>query len=328
MLGLGLTTQGEGALFMQEAKRLRMLHDIGQQLHSAHDGRSCAARADIEQLVGRLSHTAQLAREGNAFLQPLCRLMCVSHLVRVWARDQHGAVVWRRRRVRPRAIMIARDTSSQQAYRTALRWWSTAIAGGIFVPLAPRRGFPEVGETGCAFLFTDAAWEAGTGFGGFTIVQERGCGSPNLLYVAELAVGHGDSPTSTERRDVYTGRRMLRAHHLGRCSGEEAGRTVTSMVFHGHRCHAVRHHDGRRWRSPIGPAGFVALPTVPGSSVRGGSRVPGIRNASADSLSRGRARAVLAEADAAGLRSERLRPVEEAALVLSQVSLLEHRQGY
>ena len=39
------------------------------------------------------------------------------------------------------------------------------------MPLAPRQHFPAVSDEGCAFCFTDAAREAGTGHGGFTAVR-------------------------------------------------------------------------------------------------------------------------------------------------------------
>ncbi|KAL3899694.1 MAG: hypothetical protein SGPRY_012601 [Prymnesium sp.] len=70
LLGLGISTETGGRLFVQEAKRQGLLIDISDQLEAAKNGRE-VPRADIEQLVGRLSHTAQVAREGNAFLQPL-----------------------------------------------------------------------------------------------------------------------------------------------------------------------------------------------------------------------------------------------------------------
>lgn len=118
-------------------------------------------------------------------LQPLYRLMCASHMVHVRARDQQGMLVWKRWRVRPRSIKIAGNTSSQRAYRrSALCWWSAAIAKGISVPLAPRKGLPEMGEKGCVFLFMDAARETGTGCGGASIVQEESREPPRCLYIA------------------------------------------------------------------------------------------------------------------------------------------------
>ena len=308
---------------MQEAKRQGMLRDIDLQLRAARQGRD-VERTDVEQLVGRLSHTAQVAREGNAFLQPLYRLMCASHAVRVRARDRHGVVMWKRRRVRPRLVRIAGDTSSQRAYRAALSWWSSAIDKGISVPLAPRRGFPGVGEAGCAFLFTDAARETGSGYGGFTIVRESGSESPRFLYMAELW-----DPAALQ---------LLRSDVLSMPAGECYGAVVLADAV-ARRLNGLSHlwcfTDSVATRSAIttGCSGapqldrlvtwlFLRHANVQFLAVH----VPGVRNVTADGLSRGREGAVLAEAARAGLCSERLRPVAEAELVLRQVSLLEHRR--
>lgn len=48
--------------------------------------------------------------------------------------------------------------------------------------MAPRNTFPEIGERGCAFFFTDAVRED---FGGFTIVLEAGAERALFLYMAE-----------------------------------------------------------------------------------------------------------------------------------------------
>lgn len=79
-------------------------------------------------------------------------------------------------------IQVAGDSANQRAYRETLRWWSAALSRGIAVPLAPRRGFQEVGADDCAFFFTDATRESGSGFGGFTVVVEEGRGAALLVY--------------------------------------------------------------------------------------------------------------------------------------------------
>lgn len=56
------------------------------------------------------------------------------------------------------------------------------------VPLAPRKDFPEPGERGCAIVFTDAAREEGTGFGGFTFISEQtdgGAPAQTMVFMAE-----------------------------------------------------------------------------------------------------------------------------------------------
>lgn len=122
LLGLGISTEAAGRLFVQEAKRQGLLIDISGQLEAARSNRK-VSRADVEQLVGRLSHTAQVAPEGNAFLHPLYRVKCASYFVRWRCRARGGE--WRvsRRRIRPRWIQITGNTPTRRAYREALRWW-------------------------------------------------------------------------------------------------------------------------------------------------------------------------------------------------------------
>lgn len=78
--GLGISTAGTGALFVQEAKRQGLLRDIESQLQAADAGHR-VPRSDVEQLVGRLAHIAQIAKEGNAFLQPDYRVSCATYFV-------------------------------------------------------------------------------------------------------------------------------------------------------------------------------------------------------------------------------------------------------
>lgn len=101
LLALGISTSGGGRLFVQEAKKQGLLLDITTgQLSAAAQGRK-VARAEVEQLVGRLSRTAQVAHEGNAFLPPLYRAQCASYFVHMRCRAKNGG--WRssRRRVQP-----------------------------------------------------------------------------------------------------------------------------------------------------------------------------------------------------------------------------------
>lgn len=43
----------------------------------------------------------------------------------------------------------------------------------VSTPLAPRAVFPMLGQRQTAFMFTDAARETGTGFGGFTLWRRK-----------------------------------------------------------------------------------------------------------------------------------------------------------
>ena len=73
LLGLGITTQGEGALYVPETKRQGMLIDIAATMESAAvDG--TVARDDFETLVGRSSNLGQVAAEANVYPQPMYRM--------------------------------------------------------------------------------------------------------------------------------------------------------------------------------------------------------------------------------------------------------------
>lgn len=230
---LGITTRGEGALFVEEAKRQGRILDTEHQLRAAAR-REEVARADVEQLVGRLSHTAQVPQEGNSYLQPLYRVMCASYLIRARSRDRHGGVLtWHHRRVRRRKIKVAGDTPTLHAYLEALRWWSAALARGISVPLAPRCSFPAIGDRGCAFLFTDAAREDGSRLGGFTVVQGADDHEPQrFLSVHGGGMRHRDSALAAARCPVYAGRQMFRGSRAGRSGGSASGGADASLVLY------------------------------------------------------------------------------------------------
>ena len=75
---------------------------------------------------------------------------------------------------------------SQRRYQQSLAWLKAAMQSGVSVPLAPRLQFPAVEADGCAFLFTDAAREAGTGHGAFSVIEGAGGHrQPEFLYVDE-----------------------------------------------------------------------------------------------------------------------------------------------
>ena len=163
LLGLGITTLGDGALFVPEVKRLGMIADIDVTIEpTATDG--TVQREGFETLVGRSSHLGQVACEANVYLQPLYRM-------------QNAKAKYVDRRLRktvafkPRRIKVKGSSPTQVRCREALEWFRAALQSGVSVPLAPRVAFPAVGDEGCAFCFTDAAREAGTGHGGFTAVR-------------------------------------------------------------------------------------------------------------------------------------------------------------
>ena len=71
----------------------------------------------------------------------------------------------------PPHINVTNGSQAAQGYQAALSWWAHALEAGVGVPLAPRLEFPDLDAPGVAFMFTDAAREAATGNGGFTLIS-------------------------------------------------------------------------------------------------------------------------------------------------------------
>ncbi|KAL3920846.1 MAG: hypothetical protein SGPRY_005109, partial [Prymnesium sp.] len=140
LLGLALSTTNDGAVYVPELKRLGLLEDIRGVLGAAEMGGS-VCRKDVEKLVGRMPHVAQVVAEGNTYLQPLYRLERAR--VSIGKKQKKG--------------------------------------GGVRASARNRSG-----ESGCAFVLTDAAREAGTGFGGFSVVRCEGESHARFYYVEQL----------------------------------------------------------------------------------------------------------------------------------------------
>ena len=147
---------------MPEAKRRGMREDIAaQQQPRRADG--SVERGDVETLVGRASHIAQAAGEANAFLAP----MYVMQEAKRKVKTAQGQTI----RVKPRRLAVRGEHATQREYQRSLAWWDAALAAGISAPLAPRLIFPDIGEEGCGFMFTDAARGKGTGHGAFSFIR-------------------------------------------------------------------------------------------------------------------------------------------------------------
>jgi len=223
LLGLALDTRQGGFFFVPEAKRRGLLAELAAQqpplLHS--DNR--VPRTAVERLVGRLGHIAQVVAEGNAHMQPLFRLQNASFRVRLRGakRDRGGAESRARpgyRRVRPRHIQVDGSTAALRQYQHALSWWSNVLEGHVTVPLAPRLVFPDVSAPGCAFVFTDAAREIGTGHGGFTCVRWAHEHTARFYYMS--------------RRWPDDVRRRLQADKFSMPAGEVSIKNLTRAVAH------------------------------------------------------------------------------------------------
>ena len=149
LLGVAVSSEGSGRMYVPEAKRRGMVAEMTEIL-AAPNG--TVDRSDVEAVTGRCSHIAIVVSEGNAYLQPLYRMQNARRVV--------GGV-----RLKPRRLAVIGKSSSQQQFARALEWWCAALEADVSTPLAPRSTFPALGDDGCAYFFTDAARENGTGYG-------------------------------------------------------------------------------------------------------------------------------------------------------------------
>lgn len=295
-------------MFVPEAKRRGMVRDVESQLEAAAKGES-VEREEVERLVGRASHLAQVVAEGNAFLKPLYRLERATF--RVTRRLYRGGelVERRRTRVKPRRISVGGRSAAAREFRVALEWWRATLMGGVSVPLAPRLVFPQVGEAGCLFVFTDAAREDGTGFGGFTIVIEESSSQPTFMYV--------------EQRWSSESLRRLQRDEWSMPAGEMFGAAmIMSAVTQ--RLSGVSHivcfSDSVSTVNAV-TTGSSAAPQLNTTIRRLQSRLPqiqmlgihqpGVRNGVSDKLSRGKLAEVLVSIEASAVRAERLTLIDE-----------------
>ena len=169
-LGLQCASGGDGALTVPEAKRLGMIEDIKAMQPPPvgsvpADGLVDATHVDT--VTGRCGHIAQVAPEANAYMSPMYRLAKGRVTVRVGRMKT-------RLRVRPSRIRVTGSGPAAAEFQDAIAWWRHALESGVSTPLAPRLEFPALGNAGVAFAFTDAAREAGTGHGGFTMIRAEG----------------------------------------------------------------------------------------------------------------------------------------------------------
>ena len=180
-------------------------------------------------------------------------------------------------------------------------------------PLAPRRHFPDIGDAGCAFFFTDAAREDGTGYGGYSLVSAHG----RLFFIF------------LERRWASPDLKALQANTFSMPAGECYGAVLFADALVralGSVTHLICFTDSDATAKAFSSAGSGApqlnflvewlLARHPALQLLG-IHQPGKRNSAADGLSRTAEarRRVLTEAAAAGaeLVELQLSPADSAA---------------
>ena len=325
-LGMLLSSDGDGLLTVPEAKRQGMLVEIADhQEPSSNDG--SVTSEDVDGLTGRCLHIAQVASEANAYLQPMyamkkllktigrciaphpahatpesCHTQAVPrpnqttaepHLTHSPSRRADGSKI----RVRPSRIRVQGGSPAQLAYRDALDWWAQALSDNISTPLAPRLAFPELGEPGVAFMFTDAAREDGTGMGAFTFIETEE-GQIIFPYINPRWPG-----------EII---RMLQANVLSMPAGEGLGAVIFADALIEALpsiTHLIIFTDSSPVQAAIQSSSsgspqlnfivnwlFQRHPSVQFIAIH----QPGVRNSAADGLSRAASATVLSEAEAAG----------------------------
>ncbi|KAL3908273.1 MAG: hypothetical protein SGPRY_009864, partial [Prymnesium sp.] len=309
LLGLGVSAEGGGALFVPEVKRRDLLQDIrNQRPEGKHQG--AVPREAVEKLVGRLTHAAIVAPEGNAHLQPLYRVRCATYRV-VWrSKLLDGSFAYRRVRAWPRTLQAGGRSAGAIAYQRALDWWQLALERGVSAPLAPKQTFPTLNERGSAFAFTYAAREEGTSFGGFTFVELEGHGV-ECWYLAQ-------------QWDMST-RPALQDNAFSMPAGEAYGAVVLLdailSALHG-VTHMICFTDSDATAKGL-TSGAPQLNYLIswlcgrwGSTQFLGVHQKGSRNITSDRLSRGDRDLVLSELPSLGIRVRELSPTAEAGAML------------
>lgn len=308
-LGMLLSSEGDGALTVPEAKRQGMLVEIdGQQFPPSAKG--IVSSEDVDGLVGRCLHIAMAVPEANAQLQPM---WAMKEARRTIAKRANGSRI----RVKPRALVVVGESAAQRAYQSSLAWWKHALESGITTPLAPRLTFPELGEQGAAFMFTDAAREMGTGHGAFTFIEAED-GRLFFIYMDprwppdvlealrqnELSMPAGEAIGAVVFADALL-EALPGVTHLTIFTDSSA----TAVGIQTSSSPSPQMNVLMEWLMQRNPSTqFMAL------------HQPGKRNGAADSLSRTDSASVLSDAEAAGAIIIRL-PLEPHAIDLMHLAM-------
>ena len=126
LLGLGITSEGDGAMFVQEAKRRGMIEEV-TAVGNPRAACGTVLRADFERLVGRTSNMGQVVCEANPYLQPMYRMQNAKH-TRVDRRS--GRMV----KFKPGRIKMRGGGPTQARCHESLSWFKAALQSGASVP--------------------------------------------------------------------------------------------------------------------------------------------------------------------------------------------------
>ena len=309
-----LSSQGEGVLTVPEAKRRGMLVEIAEQLAPASKDNSVTAEA-VDGLVGRCGHIAMATPEANAILQPM---YAVKESTRTVGKRADGSKI----RIKPSKLIVKGESKTQLAYQHSLEWWAQALEDGISTPLAPRLTFPELGEAGSAFTFSDAAREDGTGYGAFTFIETA---SGELIF-----------PFIDPRwpEDII---QQLQSNRLSMPAGEGLGVVIFADALIEALpgiTHLTIFTDSSSVKEALQSSSsgspqlnfimnwlFQRHPDVQFMGIH----QPGSRNSAADGLSRTASQAVIQDAEAAGAKPIRLPLLRHTIELMHAAALMPQR---
>ena len=302
LLGYALDADKQ-IIYVPEVKRRGLIRDIEDQLES--NGKSIVRHKLVERLVGRCIHIGPVIPEIGPYLPPMYRM--VHAKVKV---NRSGSSY---KRIAPFCVKVSGSGQTATAYQRSLVWLKSRLSSDVTAPLAPRLHFPKPPTPGVVALFSDAAREEGTGYGGFTVITRH---RTEALWLAEQWSG----PTLA----------LLRANIVSMAAGELMGIAIlvrALLVELPDTTHMLIFTDSKSSAEAINTNGSTSLQmnviidymldSTPVQVLA--VWLPGENNTHADNLSRGRAHEFLQAAQNNKLETKRLKPDNTLPTLISRV---------
>ena len=310
LLGYALDAEKQ-IIFVPEVKRRGLIRDIEDQLET--NGASVIKHKLVERLVGRCIHIGPVIPEIGPYLPPMYRMIHAKVKV-----NRTGGSV---KRVTPTCVKVSGSGQTAAAYQRSLMWLRSRLSSDVTAPLAPRLQFPQPPTPGVVALFSDAAREHETGYGGFAIVTQR---QTVALWLAERWSG-------------YT-LELLRANIVSMAAGELMGIAILLRAILKElpeTTHALIFTDSKSSAEAINTNGSTSLQMnviidymLQDTPVQVlAIWLPGEMNTQADNLSRGREHEFLQAAQANNLKTKQLKPDNSIHTLISRVVAAPQRGG-
>ena len=310
LLGYALDADRQ-IIYVPEVKRRGLIRDIEDQLET--NGVSTVKHKLVERLVGRCIHIGPVIPEIGPYLPPMYRM--------VHARVKVNITEGSYKRITPTCVNVSGSGQTAKAYQRSLMWLRSRLSSDVSAPLAPRLHFPRPPTPGVVTLFSDAAREQGTGYGGFTIVARH---RTQALWLAERWSG----PTLA----------LLRANIISMAAGELMGIAILVKALLAElpeTTHMLIFTDSKSSAEAINTNGSTSLQMnviidymLENTPVQVlAVWLPGEQNTHADNLSRGKEANFLQAAHTNKLETKRLKPVNPLTTLTSRVVSAPQRGG-